>query len=58
MNQQEVLAQSRHFRAALAQLESAIETQDATALEQLIEQASVARAAWQLNGLSDPSDAA
>jgi hypothetical protein len=42
----------------LAQIESAIETQDATALEQLIEQASVARAAWQLNGLSDPSDAA
>ena len=58
MNQQEVLVQSRHFRAALAQLESAIETQDATAIEQLIEQASVARAGWQLNGLSDPSDAA
>jgi len=58
MNQQEVLAQSRHFRAALAQLETAIESQDAAALEQLIEQASVARAAWQLNGLSDANDAA
>ena len=57
-NQQEVLAQSRHFRAALAQLESAIESQDVAALDQLIEQASVARAAWQLNGLSDASDAA
>jgi hypothetical protein len=42
----------------LAQLESAIESQDAAALEQLIEQASVARAAWQLNGLSDANDAA
>jgi prephenate dehydrogenase len=58
MNQQEVLAQSRQFRAALAQLENAIATQDGPALTQLIEQASVARAAWQLNGLSDPSDAA
>ena len=58
MNQQEVLAQSRHFRAALEKLETAIQSQDAPALERLIEQASQARAAWRLNGLSDASDVA
>ncbi len=57
MNRQQVLAQSRHFRAALEQLESAIQSQDAAALEQLIAHASHARTAWQLNGLSDASDA-
>lgn len=53
-NQEQVLAQSRHFRAALEALENAMQNHDAPALQHLIEQASRARAQWQL-GMSSPS---
>lgn len=49
-NQAEVLAQAHHFRNALAALEDAMQRQDATALQALIRQASVARSEWRLGG--------
>lgn len=54
-NQAEVLAQARHFRAALDALEDAMRRQDAAALQSLIRQASEARARWRLGGQADPS---
>jgi prephenate dehydrogenase len=47
-NQTEVLAQAQHFRAALAALEAALQQQDATTLQALIQQASKARSQWRL----------
>ena len=49
-NQSEVLAQSRHFRAALDALEAAMQAGDGEALQALIRQASEARAGWQMQG--------
>jgi prephenate dehydrogenase len=49
-NQAEVLAQSRHFRRALDQLEAAMQAGDAHMLQTLIHQASEARAGWHMQG--------
>lgn len=49
-NQDEVLAQSRHLRAALDALEATMRANDGDALRSLIQQASTARAGWQLGG--------
>jgi prephenate dehydrogenase len=49
-NQAEVIAQSRHFRRALDQLEAAMQAGDAHQLQALIRQASEARGAWQMQG--------
>ena len=49
-NQTEVLAQAQHFRAALDALEHTLRADDGAALQQLIAQASTARAQWQLCG--------
>lgn len=58
-NQTEVLAQARHFRNALAALETAMQRQDAVSLHTLIQQASEARSQWRLGGQVErpfPSD--
>jgi prephenate dehydrogenase len=47
-NHAEVLRQVAHFRAALDLFETALKQGDATALQQLIQQASVVRSAWTL----------
>ena len=47
-NRDEVIAQSRHFRAALDALEACMAAGDGAALQELIRQASAARAGWQL----------
>ncbi|MDD2547212.1 MAG: prephenate dehydrogenase/arogenate dehydrogenase family protein, partial [Burkholderiaceae bacterium] len=49
-NRDELLAQSQHFRQALLDLENAMQSPDAAALQALIAHASTARAAWQLGG--------
>lgn len=49
-NRAEVLAQAQHFRAALDALEHTLRADDGAALQQLIAQASTARAQWQLCG--------
>ena len=51
-NQYEVLAQAQHLRSALDALETAMRANDGTALHQLIQRASEARAGWQLAGSS------
>ena len=57
-NREQVLLQSRQFRAALDALEAAMLAPDADALQSLIAQASQARAGWQLGGLTyNPSEA-
>jgi prephenate dehydrogenase len=48
-NKDEVLAQSRKFRAALDHLEHLLKSGDANALEEAIRQVSEARAAWQMS---------
>jgi len=52
-NQQEVLLQSRQFRAGLDALEAAMRQNDALALQRLIRQASEARSGWSLPTTSD-----
>lgn len=52
-NREEVLAQSRHFRAALEALEQAITDQRADVLVPLIEQANQQRGAWRLPASKD-----
>ncbi len=47
-NQAEVLAQIKHFRAALDQFENTLKCGDTAALQQLIQQASAVRSAWTL----------
>ncbi len=47
-NQNEVLKQMAHFRAALEQFENALENGDTPRLQQLIQQASEVRSAWSL----------
>ncbi|WP_353234150.1 prephenate dehydrogenase/arogenate dehydrogenase family protein [Diaphorobacter ruginosibacter] len=47
-NRDEVLAQSRHFQAALQQLEKTLQDNDDQALEDLITLASLARANWRM----------
>jgi len=47
-NQDEVLKQMAHFRAALAQFENALKNGDTPGLQQLIQQASEVRSAWSL----------
>lgn len=54
-NQEEVLAQARHLRAALDALEAAMRANDSTTLRALIQQASSARAGWQLSGHTAPN---
>ena len=49
-NKTEVLTQAQHFRAALDALEHTLRANDGGALQQLITQASTARAQWQLCG--------
>ena len=53
-NREQVLKQSRLLGAALAEFESAIQAGDADTLQALIQQASQARAGWQLGGLPAP----
>ena len=53
-NREQVLLQSRLFRAALTEFESALQTGDAGTLQALITQASQARSSWQLGGLPAP----
>lgn len=52
-NRSEVLAQSRHFREALAKFESLIEAGDAPGVEALIRQASTARAGWRMGNVQE-----
>ena len=52
-NRDEILNQTRQFRASLDTLEQALIHSDSAALEHLIEQASLARAAWRL-GPAEP----
>ncbi|MEJ7932408.1 prephenate dehydrogenase/arogenate dehydrogenase family protein [Ramlibacter sp. AN1015] len=53
-NRQELLAQSRHFREALAQFERSVEAGDAKAVEELVRRARAARAPWRMGtGLED-----
>jgi len=47
-NHTEVLTQMAHFRAALAQFETALKSGDTAALQRLIQEASDVRAAWSL----------
>ena len=54
-NQSEVLAQAQHFRTALDQLEAFMRANDGQALQQLIQQASDARAQWQMSACPQPS---
>ncbi|MEY5097931.1 MAG: hypothetical protein RJA36_650 [Pseudomonadota bacterium] len=60
-NRNEVIAQSRRFRAALDTLEASMAAGDGATLQELIRQASAARAGWQLcagpkdNTLADPA---
>ena len=54
-NQEEVLAQARHLRTALDTLEAAMRANDSTSLRTLIQQASSARAGWQLSGNTAPN---
>jgi prephenate dehydrogenase len=49
-NREQVLLQSRHFRAALDALEAAMQSDDTGALQALITRASQARAGWLLGG--------
>lgn len=57
-NREQVLLQSRQFRAALDALEAAMLAPDAEALQSLIAQASQARSGWQLGGQTyNPSEA-
>ncbi|MDD2729323.1 prephenate dehydrogenase/arogenate dehydrogenase family protein [Malikia sp.] len=57
-NREQVLAQSRHLRAALDTLEATMQAGDASALQALITQASQARAGWRLGGSTpSPSEA-
>ncbi len=57
-NREQVLAQSRHLRAALDGLEAAMQAGDAAALQALITQASQTRAGWRLGGSTpSPSEA-
>ncbi len=53
-NREQVLKQSRHFSAALAEFESALQSGDAGALQALITQASQARAGWRLGAMPVP----
>jgi prephenate dehydrogenase len=53
-NREQVLLQSRLFRNALAELESALQAGDASALQALITQASQARAGWRLGAMPVP----
>ena len=50
-NRAEVLAQSRHFRQALDQLETVIKQGDDAALQSLITQSSQTRSRWRLGGV-------
>ena len=52
-NRDEILSQTRQFRASLDTLEQALSHSDSAALEHLIAQASGARAAWRL-GPAEP----
>jgi prephenate dehydrogenase len=52
-NRDEILSQTRQFRASLDTLEQALSHSDSTALHDLIAQASAARAAWRL-GPAEP----
>ena len=52
-NRDEILNQTRQFRASLDRLEQALSQSDGTALHGLIAQASAARAAWRL-GPAEP----
>lgn len=53
-NREELLAQSALFRRSLQTLEELISNSDAPALENLIEQASMARAHWSMNSRNKP----
>jgi prephenate dehydrogenase len=52
-NRGEVLAQSRHFREALAQFETLLESGDAAGVEALIRKASTARAGWRMGNVQE-----
>ncbi len=54
-NRDEVLAQSKHLRQALDALEARMRADDANGLQELIRQASEARAGWQLPTGSTPA---
>lgn len=57
-NREQVLLQSRHFRAALDALEASMLADDADALQALIAQASQVRSGWRLGGQTyNPSEA-
>ena len=47
-NRQELLTQTRHFKAALAEFEAQLEADQGPALESLIDRASQVRAQWRL----------
>ncbi|MFC7459254.1 prephenate dehydrogenase [Hydrogenophaga defluvii] len=55
-NRDEVLAQSRHFRAALEVLEQAVSEQRADLLVPLIEQARALRSPWQMPATKNTDD--
>ena len=55
-NRDEVLAQSRHFRAALEALEHAVSEQRADLLVPLIEQARALRSPWQMPATKNTDD--
>lgn len=54
-NREQVLAQSRHFRAALAQLEALMQDGDGQQLQQQLALASAARAHWRMGERRNPS---
>ena len=54
-NREEVLKQSQRFRFALDALERAMTANNAQALEDLIRNASEARAVWQIGGIRGPA---
>lgn len=54
-NREQVLAQSRHFRQALAQLEALMQDGDGQQLQQQLALASAARAHWRMGERRDPS---
>jgi prephenate dehydrogenase len=53
-NGDELIAQSAHFRQALAEFERAVQQRDGAALERLVRTASEARAAWRMSGDASP----